>query len=90
MTFDTRVEQDSIGALEVPALAYYGVQALRGAQNFRITGRGVCPEFIKNIAIIKILQLMKFIKQLNQTIQENQKKWLIQQFYKLSKNKELL
>lgn len=33
---------------------------------------------------------MKLIKQLNQMIQENQKKWFIQQCFKLSKNKELL
>lgn len=33
---------------------------------------------------------MNFIKQLNQMIHENQKKWIVQQFFKLSKNKELL
>ena len=53
MAIDMRIEQDSIGTLEVPRDAYYGVQALRGAWNFCITGRGMRPEFIKNIAIIK-------------------------------------
>ncbi len=53
MSTDFRLEHDSVGSLEVPADAYYGVQTLRGAQNFRITGKGVCPEFIKNMAIIK-------------------------------------
>ncbi len=48
-----RVEHDSIGDLEVPADAYYGVQSLRGARNFKITGTGLHPLFIKNMARIK-------------------------------------
>ncbi|MBQ9748868.1 MAG: aspartate ammonia-lyase [Clostridia bacterium] len=48
-----RIERDSIGDLEVPADAYYGVQTLRGARNFQITGRGLHPLFIKNMAKIK-------------------------------------
>ena len=31
-----RVESDSIGSREVPAEAYYGVQSLRGQENFEI------------------------------------------------------
>ena len=38
MTTETRLEADSIGTMEVPAEAYYGVQALRAKQNFPITG----------------------------------------------------
>ncbi len=48
-----RIERDSIGELEVPAKAYYGVQSLRGARNFNITGKGLHPSFIKNMARIK-------------------------------------
>jgi aspartate ammonia-lyase len=33
-----RQEKDSIGLREVPAEAYYGIQALRGSENFPITG----------------------------------------------------
>ena len=33
-----RQEKDSIGIREVPAEAYYGIQALRGSENFPITG----------------------------------------------------
>ena len=33
----TRIEADSIGTMEVPADAYYGVQTLRGFENFQIT-----------------------------------------------------
>ena len=35
----TRLEADSIGILEVPADAYYGVQSLRAKHNFPITSR---------------------------------------------------
>lgn len=53
MTVDTRKESDSIGTLEVPADAYYGVQTLRGYENFRITGHTMNKTFIKNIVLIK-------------------------------------
>ena len=48
-----RLEHDSVGELEVPTEAYYGVQSLRGARNFRITGKGLHPLFISNMAKIK-------------------------------------
>ena len=48
-----RVESDSIGLLEVPADAYYGVQTLRGHENFNITGCAMADEFVKNIVRIK-------------------------------------
>jgi len=49
----TRKESDSIGTLEVPADAYYGVQTLRGAENFKITGVKTNYAFIKNVVRIK-------------------------------------
>ena len=49
----TRIENDSIGALEVPAGAYYGVQTLRGHENFQITGKAMSYEFVKNVVRIK-------------------------------------
>ena len=49
----TRLEKDSIGELEVPADAYYGVQSLRGAHNFNILNQKLNPYFIKNMARIK-------------------------------------
>ena len=48
-----RMEADSIGVKEVPAEAYYGVQSLRGCENFRITGLKLRPEFIISLAEIK-------------------------------------
>ena len=48
-----RIESDSIGTKSVPAEAYYGVQSLRGCENFRITGQHLRPEFILSLAEIK-------------------------------------
>ncbi|MCB2360773.1 aspartate ammonia-lyase [Clostridium estertheticum] len=48
-----RLESDSIGSKQVPMEAYYGVQTLRCAENFKITGLGMCVEFIKSLAEIK-------------------------------------
>lgn len=48
-----RLESDSIGTMEVPEDAYYGVQALRAKENFPITGTKLHPVFIKNLAKIK-------------------------------------
>ncbi|GAA6514538.1 aspartate ammonia-lyase [Merdimmobilis hominis] len=48
-----RTESDSIGSKQIPAEAYYGVQSLRGAENFHITGAKLHPEFINSLAAIK-------------------------------------
>ncbi|MBE6986899.1 MAG: aspartate ammonia-lyase [Ruminococcaceae bacterium] len=50
---DYRIEVDSIGEKQVPKDAYYGVQSLRGCENFQITGQRLRPEFIENLALIK-------------------------------------
>ena len=50
---DYRLESDSIGSKKVPADAYYGVQSLRGAENFKITGQRLRTEFIFSLAEIK-------------------------------------
>ena len=34
----TRTERDLLGPKEVPADAYYGVQTMRGLENFQISG----------------------------------------------------
>lgn len=51
----TRKESDLIGELEVPVDALYGVQALRGMNNFKISGVPMknYPNFIKGFAITK-------------------------------------
>ncbi len=48
-----RTEQDSIGSRQIPANAYYGIQAMRAAENFRITGLSMHPEIINSIAYVK-------------------------------------
>ena len=48
-----RTERDSIGTLEVPEEAYYGVQSLRAKQNFPITGQRLHPQMIRALAEIK-------------------------------------
>lgn len=48
-----RKETDSIGVKDVPKEAYYGVQSLRAAENFRITGLHIHPEMIRSMADIK-------------------------------------
>ena len=49
----TRREQDSIGEMDVPIDAYYGVQSLRAHRNFPITGQPMHPMFIRNLALVK-------------------------------------
>lgn len=48
-----RSEHDSIGNRNLPKDAYYGVQSLRAAENFHITGLTMHPELINSIAEIK-------------------------------------
>lgn len=49
----SRMEHDSIGALNVPAEAYYGVQSMRVATNFQITHRPLHPVLIDSIVMVK-------------------------------------
>lgn len=52
-THDYRTEKDSIGTKNVPENVYYGVQSLRAAENFHITGLNMHPEIINSLAYIK-------------------------------------
>jgi len=49
----TRQEKDFIGIKEIPYDAYYGIQSVRAAENFNITGLQMHPEIIMSIAKIK-------------------------------------
>ena len=51
-----RVERDLLGAKEIPADAYYGVQTARALENFQISGVAInhYPEFIEALALVKI------------------------------------
>lgn len=54
-TKKTRIESDLIGSREIPEEALYGVQTLRGIENFPISQFKVCqyPLFIKGLAVTK-------------------------------------
>ena len=50
---NTRLESDSLGAIEVPAQALYGAQTQRAIANFKIAGRPLPSLFIHSIVRIK-------------------------------------
>ncbi|MBI4364407.1 MAG: aspartate ammonia-lyase [Candidatus Latescibacteria bacterium] len=50
----TRTERDSLGPLEVPADAYYGVQTARAVANFPISGERLHVEMVRAATRIKI------------------------------------
>jgi aspartate ammonia-lyase len=50
----TRTERDSLGPLEIPADAYYGVQTARAVANFPISGERLPIEMVRAAARIKI------------------------------------
>ncbi|MBM7825774.1 aspartate ammonia-lyase [Arcanobacterium pluranimalium] len=51
----TRIEEDLLGAREIPNDAYYGVHTLRAIENFKISGVTVnhVPEFIRGMVQVK-------------------------------------
>ncbi len=53
MTAKTRTEKDSLGTLEVPADAYYGVQTARALVNFPVSGLKAHPRLIDAYMHIK-------------------------------------
>jgi aspartate ammonia-lyase len=52
----TRLEHDLIGERAIPADAYYGVQTLRGMENFHISGVSLShyPELVEALAMVKL------------------------------------
>ena len=50
---ETRRETDSIGAIDVPASAYWGAQTQRSLQNFKIGGERMPPPLIRALGIVK-------------------------------------
>src|ERR1700716_772781 len=53
MTAATRVEHDSMGALDVPASALWGAQTQRAIQNFPPSGLRMPQAFIRALGLIK-------------------------------------
>ncbi|HET9325801.1 MAG TPA: aspartate ammonia-lyase [Candidatus Eisenbacteria bacterium] len=52
----TRTEHDLLGEKQIPANAYYGVQTLRGIENFQLSGVTIdhYPGFVEAWAIVKL------------------------------------
>ncbi|MGB3573537.1 MAG: aspartate ammonia-lyase [Phormidesmis sp.] len=48
-----RIEKDSMGELEIPNDAYYGIQTLRAVQNFPISGLKPLPTYVDAGLLIK-------------------------------------
>jgi len=48
-----RTEKDSLGSLQVPDNAYYGIQTLRAKQNFPISGLKLHPVMVTAMVVIK-------------------------------------
>lgn len=48
-----RIEEDFLGALEIPAEALWGIQTARASANFPVTGRRVNPRLIRAYALVK-------------------------------------
>ncbi len=50
-----RIEHDSLGEIQVPLVAYYGIQTERARQHFDVSGHTIddYPVFIRSIAVIK-------------------------------------
>ncbi|WP_291328505.1 aspartate ammonia-lyase [Desulfovibrio sp. UCD-KL4C] len=52
---NSRIEHDCIGSMDVPDDAFYGIQTLRAAENFKITGIPIShyPHIVNALAYIK-------------------------------------
>jgi len=55
MSKDVRIEEDLLGAREVPATAYYGIHTLRAMENFNISSTTISdvPEFVRGMVFTK-------------------------------------
>jgi fumarate hydratase class II len=49
----TRVEQDSMGAMDVPADALWGASTERARRNFPVSGEGLPPRFLHALGLVK-------------------------------------
>jgi len=54
ITGERRIEKDSLGKLEIPLKAYYGIHSLRSLNNFPISDEKTNPQFIKAYLQVKL------------------------------------
>ncbi|MEO8656507.1 MAG: lyase family protein, partial [Ramlibacter sp.] len=52
---EIRIEEDLLGAREVPAAAYYGVHTVRAMENFKISSAKISdvPEMVRGMVMVK-------------------------------------
>ncbi len=50
---NTRIERDTLGDVEVPAVRLYGAQTERSRRNFRISGERMPSEIVRALAFVK-------------------------------------
>lgn len=53
MSKDVRIEEDSLGEMEVPEGAYWGAQTQRAVENFPISGITFSRRFIRALGVVK-------------------------------------
>ena len=53
MSEDYRIEQDSLGEMEVPSDAYWGAQTQRAVENFPISDRHFGRRFVRALGVVK-------------------------------------
>ncbi|ADJ14897.1 class II fumarate hydratase [Halalkalicoccus jeotgali] len=53
MSEDVRIEEDSLGEMEVPTEAYWGAQTQRAVENFPVSGITFPRRFIRALGIVK-------------------------------------
>uniref|UniRef100_UPI001FEC59B3 lyase family protein n=1 Tax=Halalkalicoccus subterraneus TaxID=2675002 RepID=UPI001FEC59B3 len=53
MNEDVRIEEDSLGEMEVPADAYWGAQTQRAVENFPISGITFSRRFVRALGVVK-------------------------------------
>ncbi|MGZ0746413.1 class II fumarate hydratase [Haloparvum sp. AD34] len=53
MADDYRIEEDSLGAMEVPEDAYWGAQTQRAVENFPISGKTFGRRFVRALGVVK-------------------------------------
>ena len=49
---DYRVEEDSLGGMQVPADAYWGAQTQRAAENFSVSGLIFQGQFVRALGVV--------------------------------------
>ncbi|MDQ0195298.1 aspartate ammonia-lyase [Paenibacillus wynnii] len=58
----SRKEQDSLGSMDIPKAAYYGIHTARAMDNFPVSGRAVNPHLIHSLVTVKKAAALAHLK----------------------------